>query len=151
MKVTYKPRDGDPASVVWCGVKFEANLPKETNQPEIVALAGSNPWFVCEGKDIDAKAQVAKTAPKVAKAPKTPEEYRAYAIEWLKAAQPDPEIAAKDADRASLACAKSIETRYAAEEPLREKCGWGTDDDALLQTIFYPKLATLKGERGSGS
>lgn len=60
--VTYKPKEGDPPFTIWFGMKFEANLPRETSNPELIKLASQNPWFSVDGKP-PAKRVVAKLVP----------------------------------------------------------------------------------------
>lgn len=48
-KVTYRPGDGDPASVTWGGKTFEANKSVEVDNPAMIAKAQGNPQFEVSG------------------------------------------------------------------------------------------------------
>lgn len=49
--ITYRPlEDGDPFRTVFFGMHFEANLPRETSNVELVKIATTNPWFSVDGK-----------------------------------------------------------------------------------------------------
>lgn len=121
MKVTYVPRDpADPNRVRWAGVLFEANVPKEVAHPEIIAGAPTNPWFDVEG-------QAAKPKGGRPPNPKTAEEYRAFAINWINKAE----------------TAKGLNDRWTAEERLREVCGVGSDDLDAISLIMQPRLHHL--------
>lgn len=49
--VTYKPlEDGDPFRTVFFGMRFEANIPRETSNLELLKIAQGNPWFSVDGK-----------------------------------------------------------------------------------------------------
>lgn len=58
--ITYVPRPGDDAFTVWFGMKFAANVPRETTNPEMIELAKTNPWFSLDG----AKPVARKLPPK---------------------------------------------------------------------------------------
>lgn len=118
--VTYVPGDGDPAETTWNGHKFQANVPRPVSNPTMVELAKGNMCFEVEGHD-------KKAAPPPG-APKTPEEYKAYAVGWFKKAK----------------SAADFQERWEDEAPLREKAGVGTDDVEWLQSIGDPILAELK-------
>lgn len=120
-EVTYVPGDGDPVTVVWGGMKFEANKPREVTNPQLIAKAKLNPWFKVAGEKAAAKAD--PSAP-----PKTAEEYRGFAIAWINAATTSGEMS----------------ERWEKEGALREACGVGSDDLDLLGGTFNPKLEKLK-------
>lgn len=49
--VAYIPLDPeDAAFTIFFGMKFTANVPRETSNPELIALARQNPWFSVDGK-----------------------------------------------------------------------------------------------------
>lgn len=148
-KVTYVPvHPSDPSEMVWNGVTFRANVPVEldpirhsyfvpivkkwidpvTQEPRSKAneerismaeLAKTNPSFRVEGEEPVAK-------PTKGKAPKTPEEYRAHAMAWIKDAESIDDLA-----------------RWDDEEALRTKCGCGEDDVGYLQPFFDAKYKRL--------
>lgn len=124
LMVTYKPQPGDPSEVKWNGHIFHANVPRpvidDGNPHGMVALAKGNMCFEVEGHD-------KKAAPDPG-APKTPEEYRVYAINWFKKAR----------------SADEFEQRWDDEEEMREEAGVGTDDVEWLNSIGGPILADLK-------
>jgi len=117
--VTYVPKDGDAATVVWNRIKFVANVPTPVKDAEIVEKAKANPWFTVAGFE---KKAVAKPAVKDAEA------YRAHAIAWINAAKTSQEL---------------LDT-WAAEAEMREEFGVGSDDIDFLNAIYEPKLADLK-------
>ena len=128
-KVIYIPRhDGDPVKTETHGQKFEANKPVDVDGRTVggkrllEALAG-NPWFSIDGKGA---VEIGITDPKTA------EEYRAYALEWI------------NVETSAVAFSK----RWDDEAPLREKVGWGTEDEDLIQPIIGPRLEILKRAEG---
>lgn len=130
LMVTYKPGPGDPAETVWKGHKFAANTPRpvavvlgadgNADPHSMIELAKGNPFFEVEGHD--------KKDLRAAGEPKTPEAYKAYAVDWFKKA--------KSAD--------DFETRWDSEEEMRERAGVGTDDLEWLASLSEPRLAELK-------
>lgn len=49
--VMYVPlEDDDSSNTVFCGMKFRANVPRDTANPELIKLASKNPWFSVDGK-----------------------------------------------------------------------------------------------------
>lgn len=138
MKVTYTPRhDGDPYKTKVKGIVFEANKPVEVTDKEILGWAPTNPWFKVEGLEQADPTDVWDRRKK----PKTPEEYRRYATQWLKDTTPDS--TAMDSDIENRRCAAEIRTRWKEEEDLRNMCRVGADDKELLAKIFDPRLAQL--------
>jgi hypothetical protein len=61
--------------------------------------------------------------------PKNDEQYRAYALAWIREAE-DAEVMA---------------TRWAGEEALRVKCGVGEDDIELIKPFYDAKHSALTG------
>lgn len=133
--ITYLPGEGDKPFAIWCGHKFDANVPKEikghaagTQQEKLnahlIERARDNKHF---------RVGNAKAKRDPVKTPTTPEEYRAYAVEWIK----DPAIQHAD----------DLIGRLAKDRELRTVCEVGSDDYAWLSTLFMPKLHELsKGD-----
>lgn len=140
LEITYHPREGDPSTVKWAGVKFEANVPKVVSHPEIIMGAPTNPWFSVKGETAES-GEAKRRGPKPK--PKTPEAYRAWAVEWINAVKPDPLLEPAIAAAGAVAAMKE---RWGAEESLREQCGVGSDDLDMLASIFNPKMFSLGGK-----
>lgn len=121
-KVTYLPRDGDPPKIKWGGKWFHANIAQPIDNPILLAKARANKWFhVGEGAPVVVVEETIE--------PRTPEQYRAHVAAWLK-------------DMNTL---DQFEQRWAAEEPLRQSCGFGGEDyDVLVRQMLSPKRAQLK-------
>lgn len=144
MKITYTPRlEGDPYKTKIKGILFEANKPVDVIDKEIINGAigkGLNAWFKVEGiEQADPSGSWDRR-----KKPKTPEDYRRYATQWLMDESPDPMV--NDPDVAAKQCALRIKTRWVDEEDMRTVCGVGADDKELLAKIFDPKISTLDPE-----
>jgi hypothetical protein len=128
-KVTYIPRhDGDPIKTETLGQKFKANEPVEVDGRTkagklLLETLANNPWFSIDGKG---------AVPVGITDPKTAEEYRAYALEWI------------NVETSAVAFSK----RWDSEAALREKVGWGTEDEDLIQPIIGPRLELLKRAEG---
>lgn len=129
--ITYVPAEGDPSTIKWCGLVFQANVPKDiTGHAEgserdklnlqLIESARSNKHFRV------GNARVTRDAMAM---PKTAEEYRAYMIGWLK----DP----------SLDHADRLIARFAKDRDLQIICEVGADDYSYLSTLFMPKLHEL--------
>lgn len=129
--ITYMPGDGDPPTTKWCGIIFQANVPKEItghaegNERErlhhqLIERARDNKHF---------KVGSARRVSRDAAIPKTAEEYRAYAVSWIK----DPSI--DHADR--------LVARFAKDRDLQSACEVGADDYSYLATLFMPRLHDL--------
>jgi hypothetical protein len=152
-KVTYVPPDDGqhhPSSLMWNGVKFTANVPLDldpvkhsyevleverwndpvTQRPmsktverrkSMAEIARTNQFFVVEGD-----------APKIKRGrpplPKTPEEYRAHAVAWIRAIDDHDEL----------------NERWNTEEAMRQRCGVGDDDIDYLRPMFDARLFELK-------
>lgn len=153
-KVTYIPRDpGDPAMMIWNGIKFPANVPVELD-PNNKAHGYSVPMpkhsidpatGEPRTKHIEtwvAMADLAKTNPSFQvegeapatrkpgrpRTPRTSEDYRSHAQAWISAADNHEEL----------------EERWTEEEGLRERCGIGDDDLSYLKPFFEAKHHELK-------
>lgn len=128
LMVTYKPGPEDPAETTWNGHKFSANVPRaviDTGEPHgMIALAKGNMCFEVEGHDKKEKVP--------AGSPKTPEAYKAYAVNWFKQAR----------------TAADFEARWEDEEEMREAAGVGSDDLDWLASLSEPRLAELKKADG---
>lgn len=128
-KITYTPLfNGDPIETEWDGVLFTAGQPvdfdgRTAQGKKFVERAKANRWFSVDGEP---KAEIPK------KPLATAEEYRAYAIEWMNQAK----------------SSSAMQKRWDDEKPLRDECGWGGDDDALLEPFFAPRLEILKRAEG---
>ena len=123
-QITYLPGPDDPSTTKWRGYLFQANVPKTVAVPEMIEQARGNKFFHVGPFD-PAKDSV-KVVP--SEKPTTPEQYRSYAVEWFKRVKTLDEF----------------DTRWMAEEVLREKCGVGTDDIDYLMSLIQPKRAELK-------
>lgn len=122
--VTYIPREnGDPVDTVWNKLPFHANQARPVSDPAMIAMARNNPWFRVEGED----APPPPYDPSAGK-PEDADQYRAYAINWIKAARNSAEV----------------ETRWAAEAELREDCDYGSEDDDLLRPFLQTRVGQLK-------
>lgn len=121
--VTYVPQqEGDPHKTRWAGIVFHANVPVRVTNPRLVEKARENPWFhVGEGPPVP------RTAPKRER-PKTPDQYRAHVVAWLK----------------EMDSPEELQARWIAEEGLRQECGVGPGDLDYLETLIRPKLTELK-------
>lgn len=150
VEIIYMPEEGDPLRVKWGGLEFVAHkatvvstahaipqlLRKDILMPDgsvqsrsfesrmtLVELARKNPSFAVDGERATRKLGTAK-------APSDPDGYRGYAIYWI-AASTD---------------GKAMDARWAAEEPLREKCGCADKDIAYLRPFFEARHDMVKGD-----
>lgn len=123
--VTYLPQDGDPAKTRWRGTMFHANIPVAISDPDMLAAARSNKFF-----------HVGEGAPHVVVEetlePKTPEQYRAHVVGWLK----------------TVETMRELDDKWEAEEVLRIHVGAGTDDIEYLKTLLGPKREELRKAGG---
>lgn len=125
--ITYTPiHDGDPHSTLWNRHRFHANKPVDVadiknglTAAEMIELAKGNPWFKVEGFD------QAKAKPSV---PDTSEQYRGYAVGWIRVSHSTKEMA----------------RRWRDEEDLRIQCGCGEDDVEYIQTIYKARYGILR-------
>jgi hypothetical protein len=147
-EITYVPlnRD-DPHTVTWAGIEFRAHLPrrvslkatylvptrvehvmadgtvttKHVEKPQsLIELARSNPSFTVDGVGSKQKAGTART-------PQDAKEYRGYCTRWI-AASTDP---------------AEMDTRWAAEEALRDHCGCDGMDVEYLRPFFEAQKDVL--------
>src|SRR6266403_3554321 len=125
--ITYTPiHPGDPADTLWNRHRFRANVPVVPQDvkgglsaKEMVEAAKGNPWFAVEGEE------QAKATPIV---PETPEQYRSYAIGWIRTATTTREMAA----------------RWRAEEDLRVICGVSADEMIDIQGVYKNRSDIMK-------
>jgi hypothetical protein len=126
VKVTYNPRHpSDPAETEWDGRKFNAGKSVEYDgrakeHKSFIERAKLNPWF-----DVDGETAVQR---QVSDAPTTSEEYRAYAIDWF----------------GKVKSSRDMERRWSDERDMRDNLGWGSDDQALIEPIYAPRLENLR-------
>lgn len=147
-QVTYIPRDGDPIRTVWNGVEFRANIPvviphskmvntlvvQETKGPEgdirtkgvetktsMVEMAKTNPFFEVDG------VQHVEHKNGVARLPIDSDQYRGYALVWIRATN----------------TLKQLKERWDGEEPLREKCGLEVGDINYLRPFLDARREQL--------
>lgn len=126
-RITYTPlHPGDPADTLWNRHRFRANVPVKVQDVtggltavQMVEAARGNPWFAVEGEE------QAKTTPVI---PETPEQYRSFAIAWIRTAVESKEMA----------------RRWRSEDDLRVQCGCGDDDVEYIQTIYKSRHAVLR-------
>ena len=129
--LTYLPGEGDKASVVWGGHTFHANVSKEiTGHAGGTAQQKLNLHLIERARENKLFA-VGNMRPKRESTglPTTAEEYRAYAIKWLK----DP----------AIEHAEQLIARFAKDRELRIACEVGSDDYDYLSTLLMPKLHDL--------
>lgn len=124
-QVTYRPGPDDPPSVKWAGHTFHANVPKQVTNPDLIERAKGNKFFKVGAFDTAKDSVPTAEAPPT---PKTPEQYRAHAVAWLK----------------TMRSVDELDMKWASEETLRMACEVGTDDIDYLMSLFQPKRAELR-------
>ena len=126
-KITYAPvSESAPYETIWNKHRFRANIPVAVRDivggntaAQMIESAKHNPDFMVEGfpradaRPID---------------PETPEQYKIYAVGWIRLA----------------VNAAEMKRRWNSEKDLREDCGVGADDEEYLASIFNPRLSLLK-------
>ena len=125
--ITYTPiHPGDPADTLWNRHRFRANVPVKVRDvpqgltaKEMVESARGNPWFKVEGEER------ATTAPVI---PETPEQYRSFAIGWIRTATTSKEMAA----------------RWRDEDSLRIDCGVSDSEMADIQAVYKNRSDIMK-------
>jgi len=123
-QITYLPAEGDPNSVKWLGHTFHANVPKTVTNATLIEKAKGNKFFKVGDFDPAKDAVKVEETPE----PKTPEQYRAHAVAWIKRA--------KSVDELDL--------KWQSEETLRMSSGAGSDDVEYLMSLLGPKRAELR-------
>jgi hypothetical protein len=126
-KITYAPvSESAPYETIWNKHRFRANIPTAVRDvvggntaAQMIESAKTNPDFMVEG--------FPRAIPR-ALDPETPEQYKTYAVGWI---------------RHSI---NSVELmrRWKNERDLREECGVGTDDEEYLHSILNPRHSLLK-------
>lgn len=123
-QITYLPGPEDSPMVKWGGHTFHANLPKMVNDTALVERARGNRFFKV-GAFVASDAVATRDEPV---SPKTPEQYRAHAIGWLK----------------TMTSVDELDRKWAGEETLRMACGVGSDDLEYLSELFAPIRSDLR-------
>jgi hypothetical protein len=149
MQVVYRPRsypDGtsDPAVCLAYGRKFQANIPVELTDRDTVLqlLVEPNPLVIGKTHGVERYVPISQAMvgnpsfeiigtprgkPGRKAAPKTADEYRAYALAWL--------AITEDAD--------DLTERWNDEAKLRETCGVSESDLDLIEPQFTAKYHQL--------
>lgn len=125
-ELTYLPGPGDPATIKWRGVEFKANIPKRITDADHIAAARLNRFF-----------RVGKDDPKDPgrnpnDGPKTPMEYRAHVIAWIKTCE----------------SVEDVVKHWSDDRVLRQTCEVGSDDITWLGAIVEPKLSDFRRKEG---
>ena len=123
-EITYLPGPEDGVKTTWHGIVFHANVPKTVTKPLLIEQARTNKFFHVGPFDAAKAVAIAEQPP----SPKTPEQYRAHAVAWLKTV--------KNVDE--------LDMKWAGEETLRIECEAGTDDVDYLMSLILPKRAELR-------
>jgi hypothetical protein len=117
---------GDPADTLWNRHRFRANIPvKVRDVPQgltamqMVEAARNNPWFIVEGEE------QAKATPIT---PETPEQYRSYAIGWIR----------------TSVTVREMESRWRSEDDLRIQCGVSDQELADINGVRKNRLDIMK-------
>lgn len=126
-QITYIPiHPGDPADTLWNRHRFRANVPVSVRDvpqgltaKEMVDAARGNPWFKVDGEE------QATTVPII---PETPEQYRSFAIGWIRTSTNSKEMGA----------------RWRAEDDLRVQCGVSEHELADIQAVYKNRLDIMK-------
>lgn len=126
-KITYAPvSESAPYETIWNKHRFKANIPVVVHDvsggntaAQMIESAKGNPDFMVEGFP----RAVARSLD-----PETPEQYRSYAVGWIRITNSSAEL----------------RRRWNGEKDLRDECGVGIDDEEYLASIYNPRLATLK-------
>lgn len=151
-QVTYVPGKEDQPTAMWGGHKFTANVPvtikghsgdpkkgeckpHERANYDLIEKARKNKFFRV-GEFDPQKDSVPLREPQ-GHAPETPDQYRAHAIDWAK------QIVAGQG-----ATIGQFNAKWEDEEGLRIKCGVGTDDLELLNSVIGPLRAELQKRSG---
>jgi hypothetical protein len=124
--VVYLPAPGDPASIKWRGLEFRANVPLRIADADHIEAARTNRFF-----------RVGKGDPKDGgrnpnEGPKTPMEYRAHVVAWIKTCN----------------SVEDVVKHWADDRVLRQTCEVGDDDIRWLGTMAEPVLRDLRKKQG---
>jgi hypothetical protein len=119
--ITYLPGPMDPPVTKWRGHTVHANIPKTvTTHAEHFDNARGNKFFQVGNEPVRRDRM---------KEPKTPEQYRAYLVDWLK--------------NSGIQHARDLIARFAQDRKLQEACEVGASDYDLIATLFMPRLHEL--------
>lgn len=131
--ITYIPGQLDPSVTKWCGITFQANVPKEITGRADGSDRDQLMFHLIErakeNKHFKVGSGSAKPRREVSGPPKTADQYRAYFVEWLK----DPAI-----ERTS-----DLIARFARDRELHAACEVGAEDFSWMSTLFMPRLHEL--------
>lgn len=141
--ITYIPGPSDPSTVKTFGHVFHANVPKEitghaegtsSQKLNMQLIETARPKMKTDGTEwfhpCFRVGNASRPKRDASTLPTTSNEYRAYAIEWLK----DPSIQHAD----------QLIARLAKDRELHLACEVGADDFSYLATLFTPKLYELQ-------
>ncbi len=127
--VTYNAKPGDPTFTVWHGLKFEHGKPtdvsddhpmlKKDEKTKLSAVDG-NDWFSTADKKAGRKPKDGD--------PDSPGAYFAHANAWM----------------SKVSTSGALKSRWDGEESMREKVGWGSDDQERMDAVMRPKFEALK-------
>ncbi len=139
--VTYNAKPGDPTFTVWHGLKFEHGKPTDVpdNHPMLKAPVGGDgkPLKDDEGKMLPSPVEgndwFSTPDKKAARKPKdgepdSPGAYFAHANAWM----------------SKVSTSGALKSRWDGEESMREKVGWGSDDQERMDAVMRPKFEALK-------
>jgi hypothetical protein len=126
-KITYAPvSESAPYETIWNKHRFRANIPVVVRDvvggntaAQMIESAKGNIDFMVEG--------FPRAAPRPID-PETPEQYKTYAVGWIRHSNNSVELM----------------RRWKNERDLREECGVGTDDEEYLHSILNPRHSLLK-------
>lgn len=126
-EITYLPAAGDPASIKWRGVEFKANVPKRITDKAHIEAARVNRFFRVGKGDPSKPADHNPND-----GPKTPMEYRAHVVAWIKTCEN----------------VEDVVKHWSDDRVLRQTCEVGSDDIQWLGTIVEPKLMDFRRKEG---
>ncbi len=126
-QVTYRPGPEGPLETTWLGHKFQAHVPKTVTNQKLIDMARGNKFFKVGSFDASADVYKEEVLP-----PKTAEQYRAWAVGWL-----------KDVRNVDELC-----ERWANEARMRAALEVGYDDYHYISSLVQPKLDELIRREG---
>jgi hypothetical protein len=122
-RITYIPQEGDPHTTKWRGVEFKANVPYETSDADMIAVARGNKFFqVGDERNPDAPQGL----------PRDGMQYRGHVLGWFR----------------TIESVEQLIRHWAGEQALRERCEVAFDDVAYLGTLIEPVLIRLRKAEG---